>query len=126
MMTEQKKESGQVAVAAEPAYSFLSTLPELDGGVFLAQLSQAMAEAALAVADWGEKGKKAQVKVEFVLVRIGKSRQVELQHKLSVVRPTRRGKSSEELTTETPLYVGRKGALSIAPENQIDLFRSEP
>lgn len=38
---------------------------------------------------------------------------MKIKHKLSYVRPTNRGKISEEDTTETPMYVNRGGRLTI-------------
>ncbi len=43
---------------------------------------------------------------------------VKIKHKLSYVRPTNRGKISEEDTTETPMYVNRGGRLTILQEDQ--------
>lgn len=43
---------------------------------------------------------------------------MKIKHKLSYVRPTNRGKISEEDTTETPMYVNRGGRLTILQEDQ--------
>ncbi len=49
------------------------------------------------------------------------------KHKLSYVRPTNRGKISEEDTTETPMYVNRGGRLTILQEDQgITTLAGEP
>ncbi len=47
---------------------------------------------------------------------------VKIKHKLSYVRPTNRGKISEEDTTETPMYVDRGGRLTILQEDQGQLL----
>ncbi|WP_396077162.1 hypothetical protein [Escherichia coli] len=47
---------------------------------------------------------------------------VKIKHKLSYVRPTNRGKISEEDTTETPMYVNRGGRLTILQEDQGQLL----
>ncbi len=43
---------------------------------------------------------------------------MKIKHKLSYVRPTNRGKISEEDTTETPMYVNRGGRLTILQEDR--------
>lgn len=45
---------------------------------------------------------------------------MQIAHKLAYSIPTHRGKRGEELTTQTPMYVGRGGKLTIAPDNQMD------
>ncbi len=48
---------------------------------------------------------------------------MKIKHKLSYVRPTNRGKISEEDTTETPmLYVNCGGRLTILQEDQGQLL----
>lgn len=49
-------------------------------------------------------------------------KRVMIKHKLAYVRPTPRGKSSEEDSTETPMYVNRGGKLTILQEDQGQLF----
>lgn len=53
---------------------------------------------------------------------IAAERQRQIEHRLDYIAPTRRGKSSEQDSTTTPLYVGRNG-LTISPENQLQQFR---
>jgi hypothetical protein len=110
---------------ASEHYDFTATLAELDAGLFLLKLSRAVAESALAVAEHGDKGRKAVIKIELTLERIGDSRQLELTHKLAYSKPTRRGKTAEEDITVTPLYVTRKGELAITPDTQLPLFSTE-
>lgn len=52
----------------------------------------------------------------------GADNRVKIKHKLSYVRPTNRGKISEEDTTETPMYVNRGGRLTILQEDQGQLL----
>ena len=47
---------------------------------------------------------------------------MKIKHKLSYVRPTNRGKISEEDTTETPMYVNRGGRLTILQEDRGQLL----
>lgn len=103
-------------------FSITTFLPELYGGTFEAQITNALKEAALAVAAH-ESGKvKGKVAIEFSLQRISESRQLTVEHKLKYEYPTTKGKRSEELATATPVYCGNRGALTIAPESQIPMF----
>lgn len=106
-------------------YDFIETLGELDAGVFSAKLSRAVADVALGVMTNGDKGKKGKVTITLDIARIGESSQVQIAHTLAYSKPTKRGKSSEEDTTQTALYVGRGGHLSIVPHNQAQLFNTE-
>ncbi|ELY3545867.1 hypothetical protein SMX40_003422 [Cronobacter turicensis] len=97
-------------------------LGELDGGVFENKIALALSEVAFGVLNNGTKGK---VTVTFELDRMSNSveeKRVMIKHKLSYMRPTPRGKSSEENTTETPMYVNRGGKnsllISVKPERK--------
>ncbi|MCK8575355.1 hypothetical protein [Yersinia ruckeri] len=97
-------------------------LGELDAGIFENKFSAALNAAALGVLNNGGKGK---VIVEFDLSRMSNSmeeKHVMIAHKLKFTTPTPRGKSSEEDTTETPMYVGKGGKLAIMQEDQGQLF----
>lgn len=95
---------------------------ELDAGIFENKFSAALNTAALGVLNHGGKGK---VTLEFDLSRMSNSteeKRVMISHKLKFTTPTPRGKSSEEDTTETPMYVGKGGKLAIMQEDQGQLF----
>lgn len=92
---------------------------ELDAGVFEEKISRALAEVSAAVID---NDKAGSVTLKFDLKRIGSSYQVAVKHKLSYVKPTSKGKVSEENSTETPMHVGAKGYLSMFPEDQSQMF----
>ncbi|UGS47096.1 hypothetical protein JMT66_05305 [Kosakonia cowanii] len=95
---------------------------ELDGGVFENKVAAALNEVALGVLNNGNKGK---VTLTFDLSRLSNSMEeklVEIVHKLAFVKPTPRGKSSEEDTTKTPMYVNRGGKLTVLQEDQGQLF----
>lgn len=94
-------------------------LSDLDGGVFAQKIATALSDAALAIAHTGKAGS---VTITFGMKRIGDSSQVQVDHKLSFVKPTAKGKVSEENTTSTPLYVGARGALTLIPDTQQRLF----
>ena len=95
---------------------------DLDCGVFEQKLGAILSQVAGAVVDHGDKGKSGKVVLEFDMKRIGASCQVEVKHKLSFVRPTMHGKSSEEEQLMTPMYVGTGGRMTIFPEGQDQLF----
>lgn len=94
-------------------------IAELGGGVFEEKLSAALSEVAVAACD---RGKPGRIQITMDVKPIGNGQQVSVTHKLSYAKPTMRGKTSEEDTTETPMYVGTKGKLSQFPENQTDMF----
>ncbi|WP_127958029.1 hypothetical protein [Serratia microhaemolytica] len=97
-------------------------LGELDAGVFMNKISAALNATALGVINSGGKGK---VVLTFDLDRLSNSieeKRVNIKHQLKFVTPTPRGKVSEEDTTETPMWVGKGGKLSILQEEQGQLF----
>lgn len=97
-------------------------LGELDAGVFENKIAAALNSTALGVLNNGGKG---QVVVTFDIDRLSNSveeKRVGIKHKLKFVTPTPRGKVSEEDTTETPMYVGKGGKLTVLQEDQGQLF----
>lgn len=97
-------------------------LGELDAGVFMNKIAAALNNTALGVLNNGNKG---QVVLTFDIDRLSNSveeKRVNIKHKLKYVTPTPRGKTSEEDTTETPMWVGRGGKLTILQEDQGQLF----
>lgn len=103
----------------ETATNTQEFLADLEAGVFEQKLGKILSDVAAAVVDNDRKGK---VTVDFTLERIGNSYQVQVNHKLSYAKPTLHGKSSEESTTSTPMYVGTGGRLTLFPEGQEQLF----
>lgn len=110
-------------VSAPPTHSSNSAatdvsqfLAELDGGHFERMLSIAMSESAAAAVDHQ---KKAVVTLQLSFEPIKGTHQVQVEHKLSFSRPTLEGKRSEEATRNTPMHVGKYGALSVQPPNQL-------
>lgn len=93
---------------------------DLDAGVFAEKLATAISKNAMAVVDTGKEG---EVVITLKMKQIANHHQVEVSHKIKFVRPTMRGKVSEEDTTTTPMHVGRGGKLSFYPENQMDLLK---
>ena len=97
-------------------------LGELDAGVFMNKIAASLNTTALGTLNNGGKGK---VVLTFDIERMGNSveeKRVKIKHKLQYTTPTPRGKATEEDTTETPMYVGKGGKLSIMQEDQGQLF----
>ncbi|MCK0153892.1 hypothetical protein MWU49_09265 [Alcanivorax sp. S6407] len=97
---------------------------DLDGGVFAEKLSRALSDVAAGTVDHGNGKKKGKVVIELDMQQIGESHQIQISHTLKVSRPTLRGKATEEDTTTTPMYVGRGGKMTIAPDAQIDFLKT--
>ena len=91
---------------------------ELDAGVFENKLSAVLNDVAKGVMNTRAKG---EVTIKLSFSPMDENR-VKISHKLTFVIPTPRGKTSEEDTTETPMYVNRGGKLTILPEDQGQLF----
>lgn len=97
-------------------------LSELDAGIFENKISAVLNEVALGVLNNRQKG---EVKITLSLEPMSTSaeeKRVKIKHKLSFTKPTPRGKSSEDDTTETPMFVNRGGKLTILQEDQGQLF----
>lgn len=103
-------------------HNIVELIGDLDAGVFGQKIEHALHSVAEGVVATGRKGK---VVLTFDIKQIANSRQVAMTHKLSFIRPTNNGKTSEENTTETPLHVGVRGKLTLFPETQMDLIPRE-
>lgn len=101
---------------------FSELVGDLNAGVFEGQIVRALRDTALGVVT---NGKKGSVTITFELDQIGDSSQVECKHKIAFIRPTARGKASEETTNKTPLHVNRDGVLSMFPHETGDMFAAK-
>ncbi len=101
-------------MASERSTDVQAFIGELDGGVFETKIGAVLSEVASGVMNTKTKGK---VSLNLEIEPFDENR-VKIKHKLSYVRPTNRGKISEEDTTETPMYVNRGGRLTILQEDQ--------
>lgn len=99
------------------ATNLQNLLPDLDGGIFEQKISTMLSDVALGVVTHGRQGK---ITIEFDLQQIGETQQVNCKHKLKFIKPTKRGKASEEDETVTPLYVANNGDLSLFHPDQMD------
>lgn len=111
---------------ATGAPGFVPVLEELDAGIFERKIAQALAETARSVVNADSKKQSGKITIELDLTRIGEGAQVQMTHKLTYARPTLRGKIQETDTTQTLLYVGRGGKLTITPDTQTEMFAKQP
>ena len=95
-------------------------IEELGAGVFKAKLAKILSDAALATVLYGIGNKKGKVSIEFTFQQIGENEQVVVSHKLCSSLPTKRGKKSEEDITDTPMFVGKGGVMTIGPPEEDD------
>ena len=100
-------------------------IQDLDGGMFDRMLSTALSTVAAATVDHDKVGTVA---VTFNFKKIPGTHQVHCEHALKFSSPTEDGKRGEEAKRSTPLHVGKFGALSLAPQNQISFLdrKGEP
>lgn len=94
---------------------------ELNGGQVEQMLNIALSDAALNTLTHD---KKSTVTLKIDLSRIGDSNQVSAVSTVSYKVPTKRGSRSEDYATDTPLYVGAGGKMTVTPDNQIDIFKN--
>lgn len=92
-------------------------LGELDAGVFTEILSHVVSEMALSVVEHDRPGK---LSIVLDMKKLGNGQQLSVGHKIVATRPTLRGKSTEEDASDSVMYVGRGGKLTLLPENQMD------
>jgi len=94
----------------------------LDSGTFKRNLAKALSEVANAVVNFERVGK---VTVGFDIRPLGSGAQVMINHCLTFVQPTMKGKISEDHTTSTPMFVDKKGNMTLMPNNQTDMFEDD-
>lgn len=86
---------------------------ELNSGILKDQLAAILSETALATVLHGKGNKKGKVNIELTFAQIGENEQVVVSAKLSKSAPTARGKKYEENITDTSMFVGKGGRLTI-------------
>lgn len=97
------------------AQEFLS---ELGAGTFSEKLARTISETASLVMTNNREG---EVTIKFKM-KPASSSQAKVTHTIDFKAPTLNGQKSEKNTTETVMYVGPKGKLSLFPENQMQMF----
>lgn len=110
-----------------PNHTPIETLmAELDGGTLGPRVAAALAEAATGVAACNTKTKKGKVTLEFTIVPVGGDQtQVQIDHVVKFSSPTQRGKKQEEIATSSVMYVSTRGALTILPNSNKDMFNKD-
>lgn len=93
-------------------------LSELGAGTFDEKLQRTLNEVASLVMTNNREG---EVTLKFKMKPISSS-QAKITHTIDFKAPTINGQKSEKNTTETVMYVGAKGKLSLFPENQTQMF----
>lgn len=96
-------------------------LNDLYGGVFAQKAKRALMDCAAAVCDHDRKGS---VTLTFSLEETH-NHLVTVEHKINYKMPTPNGDTSETDTTKTPMYVGKGGKMTFAPDKQQSLFATE-
>ena len=94
---------------------FQALLSDLYGGVLIEQINHQLSDIAANVVTHGKKG---ELTLKLKVAQIGDSNQVQLKHSIKSVVPKARGRVIEENETETPLHVGRGGAMTLFPDTQ--------
>ncbi len=96
----------------------IETLTNLQGGVLQGLLTRMMADVAMATAEFGDTKKKGKLTLALEFSPSKGEGMINITHKLTGQFPTGRGKRSEEVEDEQPMYINRRGALTPMPEAQ--------
>jgi hypothetical protein len=92
-------------------------MSELEAGIFKDRLALMLTDSALGAVVNNAVGK---VKIEFNIKRLNEHGQVMIETKLQHVKPTKRGAIAEHLSSQTPMWVGRGGVVTIEqPKEEI-------
>ena len=86
---------------------------ELNAGLLKQKLAQILSDVAMSTVNFGGKGKKGKVSLVFDFNKVGDNDQVIISCELGFVAQTKRGKKSELDRTDTPMFVGVGGELTI-------------
>lgn len=97
-------------------------LDELDGGCLKAKLEACLNDIAAAV-DITQGGGSLTIKFD-IKSRKGRSA-VDIKHTITASKPTMRGDTRTTDSEKTPMYVGRKGRMTLFEENQDDMFAAD-
>ena len=87
---------------------------ELNAGILIEQLGMVLSEVALGTTVNGNKSKKGSVDVKFTITPMNEG-QVIITTTLSKLVHTKNGQKTEKTSSDTPMFVGKGGALTINP-----------
>jgi hypothetical protein len=91
---------------------------ELGGGVVVEKIAHLISETALATVLHGAGKKKGKLGIEFTFTQVGENEQVIVSAKISQAVPTKRGKTTMEDSTDTPMFVGKGGETTANPPRE--------
>ena len=112
----------ELDVKKEPGTDIDQFLDEVDAGLLKTKIKGCIDEIALAVAATGGDG-KITLSLSF---KNAKGRdEVNVEHKLVSVKPTKRGKQTGEDNGSTPMFIGRHGKVTLYDETQQDMFAED-
>ena len=92
---------------------------DLEAGIFEQKLGRSLSEVAQGVIATKKGGK---VVITLSITPIGASQQVKVASKLDYKIPTNSGSMSEDMSADTPLYVGVNGQMTMFSKDQSDMF----
>lgn len=93
-------------------------LGELGAGNYEEKLTRSIKETALACMS---NNKAGEITLKFKITPINQS-QAKITHAIEFKAPTLNGVKTEKNSTETHMYVGTCGKMSLFPENQTQMF----
>lgn len=101
------------------APDFLDTLANLQGGRFAEMLTTMLADCAMAVAAQdGKARQKGKLVVTFELEPTNSDELLDVVHRAEFKHPTLKGWKAEQVGDVHPMFVNRKGALTVVKDEQ--------
>ncbi len=94
-------------------------MEEIEAGVAKDILSKALSDVAMGVVT---NHKTGSVTIKFKLKQVGESDQVNICTDIAMDEPTKRGNRIEKRSSNTVMYVGKGGAMTVFQPNQNQLF----
>ena len=99
--------------------SFQDTLENLQGGRFVEMLTTMLSDCAMAVAAQdGKARQKGKLVVTFELAPTSSDELLDVVHRAEFKHPTLKGWKAEQVGDVHPMYVNRKGALTVVKDEQ--------
>lgn len=97
-------------------------IESLNAGVLMEQMGNVLSQVAQAVHDTDKQG---EVTLKLKFKSMGGGQQIMCEHDLSYKKPKDKGAISENDTSNTPMYVGTLGRMTLYPERQEDAFMGD-
>jgi hypothetical protein len=93
----------------------LDALGEMDAGIFLDKVGRGLSDAGKAAI---AHGKQAKVVLELTFKQLSNTQQCDVSHKIKTEIPHATGKTIDEDTKSTPMYIHTDGNISVFSEEQ--------